>query len=829
MTDLLQQLALWLCGFPEVDRLSRVEEWQWYSASQPAIWIIWVIGAVSVAMAVLTILPRSGLPIRTAIFLSFLRLLAGALIILLFAQVELRVRMNLDLPPKVAVLTDRSGSMGVMDLENDRSRLASAEAFRENLVNTLEGDAHLLFHDFSWKLFPDGNDTARGGTDFGRTLRSLSRDEPDLQAVVLLTDGNEPSTQSGWAEAAPLLAAQEMKVFPVAFGRAEKPEVLGTRLDGEYFVRLGDELQMQTKLDASAFEKDLVAQLKLFQMKPPKPGPPSPDAPPPEWLMVKEQKVQLGGGRISLIPITFKPKVVGRHKFRVVIEGVKGQASEKLLESEHTVDVIDRNIRVLYIDVPRDERKILGHWIARDPIIDMGGLVKLPKEGWYAMGQMRHKNLGKALPDLEAELHDYDVVILGDVARGDFRGGGSDETSMAWLADFVMQRGGGLITLGGRNVYSAGNYQDSALGVLLPFEVPRMDETQVTGKFNVIPTPVGYSHPGLRLEPDPEGNKRAWLELPKVEGCNRVGDLKPGSQMLATVETEEGSLPSMAYQKIGRGNVLALTIDTTWRWEFQRPRGSEADGVAEGTDYFRRFWGNAIRMVAPDPRLQPERPQIDRREKRAEVGQSVNLKTRLVDKVFNPIRNADLVARITSPGGKEIALYPADSQSNPGIYEYKFEIDEAGLWEVRTIHKEKEVLAAIAKAKTDLEKAEARAKEDLSVEASGKEPFYVTDAKRKLLDQEARIAKESILAIDSVSEFVDTRTQPEAMASLAASTGGKAFDSSKIESLVESLASLSRNVSKSYVSPLWNLPATMILFILLVCIDCWLRKRRGCA
>ena len=380
MTDLLQKLSLWLCGFPQVDRLSEVEQWHWYSASQPAIWIIWVIGAVSVAMAVLTILPRSGLPIRTAIFLSFLRLLAGALIILLFSQIELRVRMNLDLPPKVAVLTDRSGSMGVMDLENDRSRLASAEAFRENLVNTLEDDAHLLFHDFSWKLFPDGNDTARGGTDFGRTLRSLSRDEPDLQAVVLLTDGNEPSTQPGWSEAAPLLAAQEMKVFPVAFGRAEKPEVLGTRLDGEYYVRLGDELQMQAKLDASAFEKDLVAQLKLFQMKPPKPGPPSPDAPPPEWLMVKEQKVQLGGGRISLIPITFKPKVVGRHKFRVVIEGVKGQASEKLLESEHTVDVIDRNIRVLYIDIPRDERKILGLWIARDPVIDMGGLVKLPKE-----------------------------------------------------------------------------------------------------------------------------------------------------------------------------------------------------------------------------------------------------------------------------------------------------------------------------------------------------------------------------------------------------------------------------------------------------------------
>ncbi|MFP6887499.1 MAG: hypothetical protein VB997_08045, partial [Opitutales bacterium] len=85
MTDFLQKLALWLCGVPQVDRLSQVEQWHWYSASQPSVWILWVIGAVSVGMAVLTVLPRSGLPIRTAIFLSFLRLLAGALIILLFS------------------------------------------------------------------------------------------------------------------------------------------------------------------------------------------------------------------------------------------------------------------------------------------------------------------------------------------------------------------------------------------------------------------------------------------------------------------------------------------------------------------------------------------------------------------------------------------------------------------------------------------------------------------------------------------------------------------------------------------------------------------------
>jgi len=848
VTEAFHKLVLWLCGVPHVDRLANVKEWNWYSASQPEAWLVWMVGIMGVLMAGLCLMPRSGLPPRTAGVLFVMRLMAGALLVVLLLQLELRVTMNLALPPKVAVLTDQSGSMGVTDTSNGGTRLAEARQFSKKLQDELGGDAHVVVRDFGWRLHADTNGTARGGTDFGRSLRELTRAEPDLQAVVILTDGNEPATQPGWASAAPLLTAQGMQTFPVMFGKGEKPEVLGTRLDGEYYVRLGDELRLSARLDASAFKTNLVASLKLFQKKPPKPGqPPSQVKPEPkekpsdsgqaasgekakEWKQVYEQKVNLAAGRVSLIPITFKPKVEGRHEFRILVEGVRGKAPKKLLESEHTVDVIDRKIRVFYLDIPRDERKMVGHWIARDPVIEMAGLVKLPKGGWYAMGEMRHRNLGKVLPNLEEELNDYDVVILGDIPRGDFSTGSNDETSMVWLADFVLRRGGGLITMGGRSVYSAGAYQDSALALLLPFSVERKDEAQVEGKFKVLPTPVGYSHPALRLEPDAEGNKRAWQDLPNVEGCNRVGELKPGAQMLALSETEEGPEPAMAYHKIGRGNVLSLTIDTTWRWEMQRPRGSQANEIPEGTDYFRRFWGNAIRFIAPDPRLQPERPQISRREKRAEVGRMVTLKTRLVDKLFRPIRNADIAVHTISPSGKRLAMYPSDNHSNPGMYEYSLEIDEPGVWEVSVYNKEAEVKAAIAKAELDLEKALERKKGDLDVEASGgKDPEYVIAARTALEKAKDLVSKETIIAIDSVSEFIDTRADEVAMKKLATATEGELFKMDEPTQLAERLAGLSRNTSRTYVAPIWNLPPAMILFILLVCADCWLRKRRGCA
>ena len=138
-------------------------------------------------------------------------------------------------------------------------------------------------------------------------------------------------------------------------------------------------------------------------------------------------------------------------------------------------------------------------------------------------------------------------------------------------------------------------------------------------------------------------------------------------------------------------------------------------------------------------------------------------------------------------------------------------------------------MAAIEKAKVDLEKAKDRAKEDLDAIASQKEPSYVTAAKLALQQAKARVARETIIAIDSVSEFADTRADEAAMQKLATATEGKLYKSNEATQLANLLAGLSRQTSRTYVAPVWNLPPAMILFILLVCADCWLRKRRGCA
>ena len=223
-------------------------------------------------------------------------------------------------------------------------------------------------------------------------------------------------------------------------------------------------------------------------------------------------------------------------------------------------------------------------------------------------------------------------------------------------------------------------------------------------------------------------------------------------------------------QSVGKGQVLGLAMDTTWRWELMRP--------AVGEDYFRKFWGNAVRLLAPDPRVEPDRPQVLRQQSSATVGRPLTLSTRLVDTVYQPVRGADVRVKVTSPTGRVTLYFPRDGRDTPGLYEYELALDEPGDWQVAVTHKDKTVT-------------------------------------------------EKITAGTGLEELDDPRANVGAMTDFAQATGGRAFRPSDGEALVKALDLTPRRVSETAVVAVWNLPLTMALMIGLVCLDCWLRKRRG--
>ena len=749
-------LVYWLLGLDSPQMISGVTEAEWYAASPLPLALVIFIALIAVAASGLNLLRQNVMPWRTRIGLTFLRLAGFALLLAMLSRLEIRLTCERVMLPNVAVLTDTSASMGLRDV-GGKSRLQAAREFGSGPLRDLSVKANVAQYTLDWRLKEDdGSVEPSGMTRLFETLREAGERERDLKAAVLLTDGNDTEGDKGEL-LAPILAARGLPVYPVVFGEESAPRLAKVRIaTGVPYVRLGDELPVSAVLSATNLgEQNVRVQLMEEGRNNP---------------VAARENVRLGDEPVE-VRFIIKPNRVGPITYRVVMQGVRGTVGDREPVAEYRVVVIDAKIRVLYLDVPRDERKLVAHWLARDPVVDLGSLTMLPKGGWYAQGALWHKNAGDGIPNKEADLYQYDVVILGDIPRAYFRSGGDiAETKLQWLGEFVTRRGGGLITLGGRAVYGAGRYQDSALARLIPFEIESTDEPQVPKPFHLSLTPMGFGHPIMRLEYGAEANREAWFDLPTLDGCNRVGRTKPGASLLAFRQSDKEVVPVVAVQNVGKGKVLSLSVDTTWRWEMMRP--------PEAEDHFRRFWGNAVRFLAPDPRIGPHRPQTLRYRSNTPVGQSITLATRLVDTLYKPVCGADLVVRVTSPSGKGFCIYPRDGRGAPGLYEYEVELDEAGEWAVATTYKDQTTV-------------------------------------------------EKIVAGSSVEELDDPRARPDAMRDFAEATGGKVFSPEQGAALLAELDLSPRRFQQTSSLAIWNLPLTMLLFIVFVCVDCLVRKRRG--
>ena len=753
----------WLLGLDEPGSITAIGSWALHAANplHPA-WL-GLLAAVALAATAVNLLPGTPAPVRTRVALVALRLVGFSLIAAMLLQLEAEVTVTRSVRPAVAVLTDASASMQLRDAAGGASRLEAAEAFASGPLAEALAGARVIPYRFSWNLSAQGaagSDAAGGGTRLMQAVGEVARRETDLRALVVLSDGNDTAGDRGQL-IAPLLSARGLPAHAVVFGKSDGLVLPRLRSDGGgQYVRLGEELRLSATLSAGE-QADQTVVVRVYEEG-------------KRELVATREQVRLGKEPTAL-SFVLKPDQAGRKTYRIVAEGLRdavaGQVGQ-LLAVEREVDVIDQRIRVLYVDIPRDERKLLGHWLARDPAVDLATLTLMPKGGWHAQGKLLHKNPGEGLPGDEAELARYDVVILGDIPRAYFRDGGDTaETKLQRLAEFVGRRGGGLITLGGRAVYGAGRYQDSALARILPFSLDVAGDQQVRGTLRLAPTAAGFAHPIMQLEGDAQENRDAWLGLPMLDGANAIGAVRPGASLLAARPGEgDAVIPMAAVHTVGKGQVLGLAFDTSWRWEMQRG--------AESIDYYRRFWGNAVRALAPDPRLAPKRPHISRSRSRPPLGERVTLSSRLVDDAYRPIQGAELTVRVTSPSGLLTDIHPSDGRQAPGLYEYDVLLDEPGAWQV----------AATFNGQT---------------------------------------ATERLVAGDDQQELDDPRARPEAMRAFTAATGGRTFAPADTAELAAALALAPTEQRRPAAIALWNLPLALFLLLAVVCVDCWLRKRQG--
>ena len=326
-------------------------------------------------------------------------------------------------------------------------------------------------------------------------------------------------------------------------------------------------------------------------------------------------------------------RVDGPVDFGVTITGpALADAPLPQVELSKRVRLVDRKVRVLVVDhAPRFEMKFLMATLLRDRRVEAA----FHFTGNEPAG-MQTAPFIPSLPATRTELFQYDMVFLGDVSPEMF-----GQERLTWLRDLARE-GAGLVFMTGRR-HNPVAYRQTPLAEVIPIETPEamppLDDTLKTEGYQPTLTPAGQRHEMLALADQTEENLNIWQSLSPLYGAFPALKLRPGATALLTHQTLKAGdvqLPIIALQRYGRGQVLYLGMDETWRWR-----------ANVGDKYFNRFWGQVVYQLGL-PRLLGGARRVQFSLERTEqwVGQPSFVYVRAYDSDYQPLTDAKLQAKI---------------------------------------------------------------------------------------------------------------------------------------------------------------------------------------
>jgi uncharacterized membrane protein len=262
------------------------------------------------------------------------------------------------------------------------------------------------------------------------------------------------------------------------------------------------------------------------------------------------------------------------------------------------LDVTRDRVRVLHVaGRPTYDVRALRMWLKSDASVDVVAffILRTPTDDVQA-GQDELALIPFPVDELFNEhLPSFDAVVLQDFDAFPY----GLTKHLPSLARYV-DKGGGLIMVGGPDAFGPGHYGGTKLAEVLPVEIEadrRAKESDLAA-FTPRFTRAGRAAPVL-------GPLRTLLgeDLPEMPGTNIVGDVRKGATVLLehpSRTTASGApMPVLTLGEHGSGRTMALTIDGSHRLLFSAFAASAA-GRAHGA-----FWDAMLGWLMRDPRFEP--------------------------------------------------------------------------------------------------------------------------------------------------------------------------------------------------------------------------------
>ncbi|HUF30086.1 MAG TPA: glutamine amidotransferase [Gemmatimonadaceae bacterium] len=352
------------------------------------------------------------------------------------------------------------------------------------------------------------------------------------------------------------------------------------------------------------------------------------------------------------------------------------QTGEMVAEnnSQGTLVIVrDAREKILYVEgEPRFEPKFLRRAVEGDEQLQVVLLQRTAENKYLRLDVDDSLELAGGFPRTREELFAYRGLVLGSIEASAFT---LDQLRM--IADFVAERGGGLMMLGGRRAFAEGGYGGTSLGEVLPVELDAGrsgidDEYFVPLRVN--PTPAGLGHAVTQLAPDAEASAARWRTLPVLSSVNAVRRIKPGATLLLTGEDTSSSTRHvvLAAQRYGRGLSVALPVQDAWLWRMH------AEMPVEDLTH-ETFWRQMLRWLVSDV---PGHVVANAGTDLAEPGDPIALRADVRGSTYLEVNDARVEARITAPNG-DTSVVPLEwIVERDGEYEGSFTPPDSGIYEI---------------------------------------------------------------------------------------------------------------------------------------------------
>jgi uncharacterized membrane protein len=499
-------------------------------------------------------------------------------------------------PLDVAVLLDDSASMTLCDEPGAAPRLELLNETAQALQDLAGDDVRLRWYRFSGDAQPvngpENIDASGRESLIGRALETVLGDERtrDLGAVILVSDGQTLDPEAA-RRAARLYRQADIPLSTRLIGTPEEAPDLGL----SNLLAVQDTLyEPRVRLTGTLHAPGFAGRNVLLSVT-------------CEGRVVHES-FETVNQNARPFELTFDTPFTGFHHYEVEIRSEEG---ERLADNNAGVvgaEVLDRKIRVIYMEGTPRAGHDLENELEVDPDIEVTSFFFPQSTSFEASRSIpftidadgrKVYNIAhpiKGYPRTLEEMLHYDVVINSDIYKEAFTSEQLDLT-----VSLVEEHGGGFVMVGGTTAFGAGHYDETVIDKLMPADCYGNEGFNYSSIALEVPEEM-QEHPIMALGATREETARIWRdEFPGFSGQNTVNRAKPGAQVLAyndNSSNEYGPLVVFAVQQIGRGRTMAFTSDTTQSWgsRFCKDFGTPEDK----TLYYRRFWNQTVRWLAAD-------------------------------------------------------------------------------------------------------------------------------------------------------------------------------------------------------------------------------------